>query len=60
MSSLVANLVIKQIPVERFIVFVKKIDLESENKDELINKYMNKTKYLNQNLSNFMDKSKDD
>lgn len=36
------NLILKQIPLEHF-AFVKHIDLESENKDEFINKYMAKT-----------------
>ena len=37
------NVVLKQIPLEKF-VFVRHIDLETENKDEFINKYMAKTK----------------
>jgi len=40
--SLVVNVILKQIPLENF-SFVRFIDLETENKDELINKYMAKT-----------------
>lgn len=40
--SLVVNVALKQIPLENF-SFVRFIDLESDNKDEFINKYMAKT-----------------
>ena len=39
--SLVVNVILKQIPLENF-QFTKHIDLESENGDEFINKYMAK------------------
>jgi P-type Ca2+ transporter type 2C len=37
--SLVVNVMLKQIPLENF-AFIRYIDLETENKDEFINKYM--------------------
>ena len=40
--SLVVNVLLKQIPLENF-AFVRYIDLENENRDEFINKYMAKT-----------------
>uniref|UniRef100_A0A7S3IHV2 Cation-transporting P-type ATPase C-terminal domain-containing protein n=1 Tax=Strombidium inclinatum TaxID=197538 RepID=A0A7S3IHV2_9SPIT len=39
--SLVVNVILKQIPIENF-SFTRHIDLESENSDEFINKYMAK------------------
>ena len=41
-SVLAVNLLIKQIPLEKF-AFVSVIDLETENKDEFINRYMAQT-----------------
>ena len=40
--SLVVNVALKQIPLENF-AFVRYIDLETDNKDEFINRYMAKT-----------------
>jgi Ca2+-transporting ATPase len=40
--SLVVNVALKKIPLENF-AFVRHIDLETDNKDEFINKYMAKT-----------------
>ena len=40
--SLAVNVILKKIPLENF-AFVSAVDLESENKDEAINKYMAKT-----------------
>ena len=45
------NVILKQIPVEKF-AFVRHIDLESDNKDEFINRYMAKTTdSFNKNMS---------
>lgn len=48
--SLVVNVGLKQIPLEMF-AFVRYVDLETENKDEFINRYMDKqTNLVNQSM----------
>ena len=54
--SLVVNVILKQIPLVKF-SFVRNIDLETENKDEFINKYMAKTQdSYNKSLNQVLEK----
>ena len=58
--SLAMNVALKQIPLEMF-AFVRYIDLETENKDEFINRFMDKTNNLaDQSMNLALEKEKEE
>ena len=56
--SLVVNVILKQIPVEKF-AFIRHVDLETENKDEFINKFSAKAKRSLNEYNDLIEKSED-
>lgn len=56
--TLVVNVILKQIPVENF-AFIRHIDLETENKDEFINRFSAKTKNSLSEYNELIEKSED-
>ena len=56
--TLVVNVILKQIPVEKF-AFIRHIGLETENKDEFINRFSAKTKNSLSEYNELIEKSED-